>query len=90
MLNLKEMTRNEDNCYFNMQILLTSLYRFDIVAVGRSCSCNEDNLRSLFKSGCVHARQSTVIVTQSLEKRDSFRVGQRKAPLYVSQDLVIF
>ena len=69
---------------FNMQILLTSLYRAIIVAVGGSFSCNEDNLRYLFKSGWVHARQSKVIVTQSLEKRDSFRVGQRKAPLYVS------
>ena len=69
---------------FIIKILLTSRHRLVLVAVGRSFSCSEDNLRYLFKSGCVHARQSKAIVTQSLEKRDSFRVGQRKAPLYVS------
>ena len=69
---------------YNIQILLTGLYRLVIVAVGRSCSCKEDNLRYFFKSVCVHAQQSKVIVTQSFEKRDSFRVSQRKAPLYLS------
>ena len=69
---------------FNTQILLTSLYRLVLVAVERSCSYNEDNLRYLHKSGYAHARQSKVIAAQSSEKRDSFRVGQRKASLYVS------